>query len=222
MQATEPASVDAARTTGRPLDTESCCDPLDEQPASKRPRANNARSNDVEIDPGTGTAPAAAAAAASARTAAASSETAPVSGALLACEREVSGRHRKEIFGLLHRAADALGHRFALTATRLDGAPSVLFIACNESDPQSGSESVPAAADPSSSTDASRDREGTIGVQALVERLLQSIGRAELWKPASKALLRLSPVQMRVQPGSLEVRLALQAFWVIRGTARTT
>ena len=221
MQATEPASVDAARTTGRPLDTESCCDPLDEQPASKRPRANNARSNDVEIDPGTGTAPAAAAAA-SARTAAASLETAPVSGALLACEREVSGRHRKEIFGLLHRAADALGHRFALTATRLDGAPSVLFIACSESDPQSGSESVPAAADPSSSTDASRDREGTIGVQALVERVLQSIGRAELWKPASKALLRLSPVQMRVQPGSLEVRLALQAFWVIRGTARTT
>ena len=216
--------MDAARATARPLDTESCCDPLDEQPASKRLRANNTGSNgsDLEVED-TGTPSGDVAAAASARTAAASVETSLVSGALLACEREVSGRHRKEIFGLLHRAADTLGHRFALTSTRIDGAPSVLFIACSENDPQSGSESVPGAGDTSSRADASRDREGAIGVQALVECVLQSIGRAELWKPASKALIRLSPVQMRVQPGSLEVRFTLRVLiWLIRGMLRTS
>ncbi len=198
------ASIDhhAARTPGRPL--EFCEDVVDEEPANKRLRSNGsiagAHGSAVDVPAAVVPMPTA------------SLQTAIVSGALLACQREVSGRHRKEIFGLLHRAAAALGSSFALTATRIDDAPSVLFVTCSENQTQAGSDCAAGAMDSSGSRDATQDTPGTVGVQALIEQVLQSIGRGELLRPANSALIRLQPVQMRVQPGSLDVRVALQTL----------
>ena len=194
-----------------------------EQPISKRPRVeskateNGAGGADVAASDDSQAA-AAPAASASANATAAPCGDAP--GVLLTCEREVSGRYRKEIFGLLHRAASALGSKFSFSAARLDGSPSVLFIACHED--SSRSDGTNLADTPAASSSSCRDcaeapngkcgwcapaQQGAkVGVDALVERVCQSIGRAELSRPASPALIRLIPIQMRVQPGSLDVR----------------
>lgn len=193
MERARGDTISASSTAERPPVIQESVDE-NEQPASKRRKRVEDRSHSV-VDAATSSP--------------VPSETA---GALLACDREVSGRLRKEIFGLLHRAGAALDSSFALTGMRIDGAPNVLFITCCENQPQSSSSTVSAATKPSSSSHPSCNGKVKVGVEALIEHVLLTIGRAELDRPASPALLRLSPVQMRVQPGCLDVRHAFASL----------
>lgn len=206
----------AASSSGRPLDSGGASSEA-EEPAIKRPRVDGGTEPTADAtgaghaDPAAG--PAAAAAAVGS---AATLQLPDAPGVLLTCERDVSGKYRKETIGLFHRAAAALGTKFAFSSSRIDGSPNVLFIACCED--EVGAKPAKSAALKSACRDCAEAaggkcawcapttrRESKAGVPALVEQVLQSIGRRELSRPASPALIRLIPIQMRVQPGTLDV-----------------
>jgi hypothetical protein len=111
----------AASSSGRPLDSGGASSEA-EEPAIKRPRVDGGTEPTADAtgaghaDPAAG--PAAAAAAVGS---AATLQLPDAPGVLLTCERDVSGKYRKETIGLFHRAAAALGTKFAFSSSRIDG-----------------------------------------------------------------------------------------------------